>query len=125
MENTSTGPWKERIEYLGTDIWLTADPKYFDVCENEDITLDPVQAKKAETALLRYRFPSSITSEEALTKLIFELKFIGYGMSTRSRAQDDGSELLMVDFEIPCRQRERVVVLEKTAGPYYLLDDFV
>jgi len=80
---------------------------------------------RIEHAMTSAKIPSSFKDRDTWIKLVFDLRFPGYGMGSESVQTDDGSVVEVESVEIPQRNKDRNIVVRESHGGWNLVDDFV
>jgi hypothetical protein len=75
--------------------------------------------------MLGAKVPDHVRTFEEAVLAGAGLKFPEYGASQFEREQVDGSKLIVMTSEVPCRAKDRVLLFRETRDGVDLIDDFV
>ncbi|TFV93978.1 hypothetical protein [Massilia horti] len=115
------------VEYQGQRIQLSRAYADFDEYKNDVKNLSVKQAGQVEALMQKTRFGPSFANAQALDNALAELQFPGYGMFYANQLGAHIDTMLELAYvEIPMKDRNRYVVLEKTpTGGFRVVVDFI
>lgn len=113
------------VPYLNGTIALSQDPAYRETCRSEHTVLRPKEAARVERILLSAQITRAPLPYSEMAKITGELKVPAFGMSFKTADGESGSKLQLIEVEVPCRAKERVLLFRGDGFTYQLIDDFV
>jgi len=113
------------LPYLDGTVTLSDEPQYRDVCRHETTVLRPAEAEKIERMLLGAPVPRKPMTHGEVVDITSALKVPAFGLATGGTDLPDGSLLLLYQFEVPCRAKERALLFHGRGESFRLIDDLV
>ncbi len=114
------------MEYQGESIELTpGDWADFDDFKHDQGKLNEEQLGIIEGALVRAEIPTRTLTRSEMIDYAQGLVFPGFGTSSSTTRQSDGSLLWLESIEIPLQGKARKLVFRAVGEDYCLVDDFV
>jgi hypothetical protein len=113
------------IDYRGEHFKMRKVYSTYEDYKDDPNNLDTNELDRIEHAMTSAKIPSSFKDRDTWIKLVFDLRFPGYGMGSESVQTDDGSVVEVESVEIPQRNKDRNIVVRESHGGWNLVDDFV
>lgn len=114
------------ISFHGEEIELSKSywPDY-DSYKEDPENLSPGQGSKLESAITNVKIPTGKLTRRQMVDATYSLVFPGFGTTSFTTPQDDGTSVAVTMVEIPFRGRDRVLVFHEVDDAFVLIDDFV
>jgi len=120
----NSGAFNE-MEYRGERIKLSRAYFDYDEYKNDPGNIDPSETSHVQKLVMEAPITSSFDQRIDVFKATGEIVFPGYGSGGIPGRMADGSDLAVVDIEVPRAEKERYILFRSRNGHYELVDDFV